>query len=154
MAAPTGLPGKLQFGLFELDLRTGELHRDGRRQRLQGQPAQLLAILVGHRGELVTREELRTQLWPEDTFVDFDHGLNNAINRIREALGDAASSPRYIETIPRRGYRFVGKVEEREATNATTDQPGVPAHTTKPTQAVPLSEALTVSSSRRIQRWL
>ena len=154
MAAPTGIPGKLQFGPFELDLRTGELQRDGRRQRLQGQPAQLLAILVGHRGELVTREELRTQLWPEDTFVDFDHGLNNAINRIREALGDSASSPRYIETIPRRGYRFVGRVEERQGTKPTADQPGVPTPNTNEALAMPPSEALSVGSPWRIQRWL
>lgn len=100
-----------KFGPFELDLRNGDLKRDGRRKRLQGQPAHLLAILVRRRGELVTREELRAQLWPQDTFVDFDHGLNNAVNRIREVLGDSAATPLFIETVPRRGYRFIAEVE-------------------------------------------
>lgn len=118
MAAPIESPGKVQFGPFELDLRSGELSRNGRRQRLQGQPAQLLAFLVAHSGKLITRDELRTQLWPEDTFVDFDHGLNNAVNRIRDALGDSAASPRYIETVPRRGYRFIGEIEHRDSLTA------------------------------------
>lgn len=109
VASPTQLPGARRFGPFELDLHTGELKRDGSRLRLQGQPAQFLVLLVSRPRELITREELRAKLWPEDTFVDFDHGLNNAVNRIREALGDSAASPRYIETIPRKGYRFIGQ---------------------------------------------
>jgi len=111
VATPNQSPGSARFGSFELDLGTGELKRDGRRTRLQGQPAQLLVLLVSRAGELVTREDLRAKLWPEDTFVDFDHGLNNAVNRVREALGDSAGSPRYIETIPRKGYRFIGQIE-------------------------------------------
>jgi len=101
----------VRFGPFELDLRTSCLTRRGRQERLGVQPARLLVFLVQHRGQLVTREELRLQLWPGDTFGDFDHGLNNAVNRLREALGDSAASPRYIETAPRRGYRFIADVE-------------------------------------------
>ena len=100
-----------RFGPFELDLRTCCLTRGGRQERLGVQPARLLVLLVERRGELVTREELRSQLWPSDTFGDFDHGLNNAVNRLREALGDSAASPRYIQTAPRRGYRFIADVE-------------------------------------------
>jgi TolB-like protein/DNA-binding winged helix-turn-helix (wHTH) protein/Tfp pilus assembly protein PilF len=105
----------LKFDTFELDLRAGELHKRGVRLRLQGQPLQLLAILLQSPGNLVTREELRTQLWPADTFVDFDHSLHNAVGRIRDALGDSAETPRYIETLPRRGYRFIAPVEEFQA---------------------------------------
>jgi TolB-like protein/DNA-binding winged helix-turn-helix (wHTH) protein/tetratricopeptide (TPR) repeat protein len=101
----------VRFGPFELDLRTCSLTRRGHQERLAVQPARLLVLLVERRSELVTREELRSQLWPDDTFGDFDHGLNNAVNRLREALGDSAASPRYIQTAPRRGYRFIADVE-------------------------------------------
>jgi len=101
----------LRFDTFELDLRAGELRKRGVKLRLQGQPVQLLAILLQSPGNLVTREELRSQLWPADTFVDFDHSLHNAIARLRETLGDSAETPRYIETLPRRGYRFIALVE-------------------------------------------
>ena len=101
----------VRFGPFELDLRTCCLTRGGRQERLAVQPTRLLVLLVQRQGELVTREELRSQLWPDDTFGDFDHGLNNAMNRVREALGDSAASPRYIQTAPRRGYRFIADVE-------------------------------------------
>ncbi len=100
------------FGAFKVDLRAGELLKNGRRIRLQEQPFQILAMLLEHPGEVVTREELRLRLWPADTFVDFDHGLNNAINRLREALSDSADSPRYIETLSRRGYRFIAPVNQ------------------------------------------
>jgi TolB-like protein/DNA-binding winged helix-turn-helix (wHTH) protein/Tfp pilus assembly protein PilF len=102
----------LKFDAFELNLRAAELRKGGVRLRLQGQPLQVLAILMQSAGELVTREELRGQLWPADTFVDFDHSLHNAVGRIREVLGDSAETPRYVETLPRRGYRFIAKVEE------------------------------------------
>jgi TolB-like protein/DNA-binding winged helix-turn-helix (wHTH) protein/Flp pilus assembly protein TadD len=105
----------LRFDTFELDLRAGELHKRGVKLRLQGQPVQLLTILLQSAGSVVTREELRSQLWPADTFVDFDHSLHNAIGRIREVLGDSAEIPRYIETLPRRGYRFIAPVEEVQA---------------------------------------
>lgn len=110
-SAPPTAP-VLRFGNFELDLCTGELRRRGVKLRLQGQPLQVLAILLQSAGSLVTREDLRKQLWPADTFVDFDHSLHNAIARIREALGDSAQTPTYIETLPRRGYRFIAAVEE------------------------------------------
>jgi DNA-binding winged helix-turn-helix (wHTH) protein len=100
----------VRFAEFEADLRTGELRRDGRLLKVQGKPFQVLSALLVRSGELVTREELRQSLWPADTFVDFEHGLNTAINKVREALRDSASNPRFIETLPRRGYRFIGTV--------------------------------------------
>jgi TolB-like protein/DNA-binding winged helix-turn-helix (wHTH) protein/Flp pilus assembly protein TadD len=112
MSAPPPAPSVLRFDTFELDPRAGELRKLGTKLRLQGQPLQLLAILLQGAGHLVTREELSKQLWPAGTFVDFDHSLHNAVGRIREVLGDSAETPRYIETLPRRGYRFIGRVEE------------------------------------------
>jgi TolB-like protein/DNA-binding winged helix-turn-helix (wHTH) protein/Tfp pilus assembly protein PilF len=112
MLAPTPAARVLRFDVYELDLRAGELRKRGVKLRLQGQPLQLLAILLQAAGNLVTREELSSQLWPADTFVDFDHSLHNAVGRIREVLGDSAEIPRYIETLPRRGYRFIAPVEE------------------------------------------
>jgi TolB-like protein/DNA-binding winged helix-turn-helix (wHTH) protein/Tfp pilus assembly protein PilF len=112
MPTSTSTARVLRFDSFALDLRVGELRRSGVRLRLQGQPIQLLAILLQSPGQLVTRGELKAQLWQSDTFVDFDHSLNNAILRIREVLHDSAGTPRYIETLPRRGYRFIGHVEE------------------------------------------
>ncbi len=100
-----------RFGPFEVDFRAGELLKNGRRIRLQDQPLQVLAMLLEHRGSVVTRDEFRQKLWPNDTFVDFDHGLNNAINRLRDTLNDSAEAPRFIETLPRRGYRFICQVE-------------------------------------------
>jgi TolB-like protein/DNA-binding winged helix-turn-helix (wHTH) protein len=111
MSALTPAARVLRFDIFELDLRAGELRKRGVKLRLQGQPLQVLAVLLQHDGDVVTLEELRAQLWPADTFVDFDHSLHNAIARIREALGDSAETPRYIETVPRHGYRFIAPVE-------------------------------------------
>src|SRR6202165_2318397 len=102
-------PRLVRFGTFEVDLPAGELRKGGLRLKLTGQPFQVLAILLERPGEVVTREELQKRLWP-DTFVDVDHNLNTAINKIREALGDSAESARYVETIPRRGYRFIAPV--------------------------------------------
>jgi TolB-like protein/DNA-binding winged helix-turn-helix (wHTH) protein/Tfp pilus assembly protein PilF len=99
-----------RFGPFQVDFRAGELFKNGRKIRLQGQPLQVLALLIEKPDAVITREQLRQKLWPHDTFVDFDHGLNNAINRLREALNDSAEKPRFIQTLPRRGYRFVAKV--------------------------------------------
>jgi TolB-like protein/DNA-binding winged helix-turn-helix (wHTH) protein/Flp pilus assembly protein TadD len=107
--------GRLRFGVFELDLRSGELRKHGLRVRLQEQPLRLLEMLLERPGEVVTREELQKRLWPADTFVDFDHGLNKAINKIREALGDSAESPRFVETVSRRGYRFLAEVKDADA---------------------------------------
>jgi cholera toxin transcriptional activator len=125
---PTGnSAGKIvRFGVFAADLAAGELRKNGVRIRLQEQPFQLLALLLGRPAEVVTREELRQKLWPADTFVDFDHSLNTAVNKIREALGDSASSPRYVETLARRGYRFVATVE-RDPEEEPVIVPGDPA---------------------------
>jgi DNA-binding winged helix-turn-helix (wHTH) protein len=101
----------LRFGVFEVDLAAGELRKNGARIRLQEQPFQVLRVLVENAGQMVTRESLRETIWAADTFVDFDHGLNTAVNKIREALGDSASNPRFVETLARRGYRFVAPVE-------------------------------------------
>ncbi|HVH87644.1 MAG TPA: winged helix-turn-helix domain-containing protein [Terriglobales bacterium] len=103
-------PTVVRFAEYEADLRSGELRRQGDRLKLQEKPFQVLAALLQRPGELVTREELRQSLWPADTFVDFEHGLNTAVNKVREALRDSASNPRFIETLPRRGYRFIGVV--------------------------------------------
>jgi len=101
----------IRFGIFEVDLRAGELRKKGIRIKLQGRPFFLLLTLLKRRGELVTREELRRTLWPEDTFIDVDHSLGTGINKLREILGDSATSPRFIETLPRRGYRFIAPIE-------------------------------------------
>jgi eukaryotic-like serine/threonine-protein kinase len=100
----------VRFGMFEADLRTGELRKQGRRIKLQEQPFLVLKVLLGRAGEIVSREELRLQIWSADTFVDFDNSLNTSINKLREALGDSADSPRFIETVPRRGYRFIAPI--------------------------------------------
>src|SRR5579863_8146809 len=100
----------IRFGIFEVDLQAGELRRRGLKVKLQQQPFQILAMLLECPGEVVTREEIQKRLWPTDTFVDFDRGLNRATNRLRESLGDEADSPRFIETLPRRGYRFIAPV--------------------------------------------
>ncbi len=102
---------RLRFGPYEVDLHTRELWKHGTRVKLVGQPFDILAVLVKRSGQLVTRDELRAQLWPEDTFVDFNHGLNAAVNKLRDALCDSADDPKYIETLPRRGYRFLARVE-------------------------------------------
>jgi DNA-binding winged helix-turn-helix (wHTH) protein len=117
------------FGVFELDLSVGELRKSGVKLRLQGQPFQVLALLLERAGEVVTREELQQKLWPSDTFVDFDHSLNTAINKVREALGDSASSPRYVETLARRGYRFIAPVQ----TSVPSSPPSATAATSSDT---------------------
>lgn len=101
----------IRFGIFELDLRGEELLKAGLRVRLQRQPFQILNLLIERSGQVVAREEIRARLWPDGTFVDFDHSLNTAVKKLRQALGDDAAAPRYIETIPRRGYRFIASVD-------------------------------------------
>src|SRR5579864_5739915 len=110
----------VRFGLFELDLRTGELRKSGIRIKLQEQPFQILAMLLEHPSEIVTREDLQKRLWPQDTFVDFDLSLNSAVKKLRQALGDDSEHPRFIETLYRRGYRFIGPVN-------STSLPSAPA---------------------------
>jgi len=109
-------PRLVRFGTFEVDLPAGELRKGGVKLKLTGQPFQVLSILLERPGQVVTRQELQKRLWP-DTFVDVDHNLNTAINRIREVLGDSAESPRFVETLPRRGYRFVAPVEGAQTTD-------------------------------------
>lgn len=100
-----------RFGSFSLDIRAAELHINGTKVKVPEQPFQVLTALLEHPGDVVTREELRQRLWPADTFVDFDHSLNAAVKRLREVLGDSAENPRFIETLPRHGYRFIAPVE-------------------------------------------
>src|SRR5258707_2260951 len=122
----------VRFGVFELDLSAGELRKNGVKLRLQEQPFQVLAMLLERAGEVVTREELRQKLWPSDTFVDFDHSLNTAVNKVREVIGDSASSPRYVETLARRGYRFIAPVQNdvRTASGGDTTSHRLPSAST------------------------
>src|SRR5688572_25575656 len=131
--ATSAPPPIVRFSTFELDLRAGELRRAGVRVKLQDKPFRLLAALLERPGEVVTRDELFRRLWPSDTFVDFDNGLNNAVNRVRAALGDAADRPRFVETVGRNGYRFIAPVEPPPPVPAAA--PDVAA--SKPPRAVP-----------------
>ena len=114
MSTPGCSPVVTRFDVFEVDLRAGELYKAGRKVRLQVLPFQALALLLERAGEVVTREEFEKKLWPGDTFVDFDHSLNTAIKKLRQALGDDNKKPRFVETLPKRGYRFIGTVEQTE----------------------------------------
>ena len=136
---------RYRFGIFEVDAATGELRRQGLRVKLNTQPFQLLLMLLDRPGQLLTREEISRELWPDGTFVDYEHGVNSAINRIREALGDTAASPRFLETLARRGYRFIAPVErtasgesqsssvaETPARSPADDQPSTGALLSRP----------------------
>jgi TolB-like protein/DNA-binding winged helix-turn-helix (wHTH) protein/Flp pilus assembly protein TadD len=147
MSSTAPVVSVLRFDIFELDVRAGELRKHGVKMRLQGQPLQVLEILLKRASDVVTREEIRAELWKVDTFVDFDHSLHNAIARIREVLGDSAERPRYIETLPRRGYRFIGAVEDLptptprlvpEASNGATPTVAEGTSTTKRNQSLVL----------------
>src|SRR6266403_5976721 len=120
MAPETQSPTILRFGVFEVDLRAGEVRKQGTRIRLQEQPFHVLTLLLQRPGEVVTREELRSAIWQSDTFVDFDNGMNTSINKLREALGDSADNPRFIETLPKRGYRFIAQVTGVDGTARET----------------------------------
>ena len=113
MSSPHPLGSTIRFGEFTADLEAQDLFRNGSKVRLQGQPFEILAVLLEHPGRVVTREELHRRLWPSDTFVDFGHGLNAAVNRLRELLGDRVARPRFIETLPKSGYRFLASVGPR-----------------------------------------
>ena len=132
MDGPHSSAKVFRFGLFEANMYSGELRCDGMRIHLQSQPFLVLILLLERAGELVTREELRDRVWSENTFVEFDYALNTAIKKIRAVLRDDASIPRYVETVPRRGYRFIAPVSMVPDTScrhqATTTEPGVPAH--------------------------
>jgi len=133
---------RYRFGAFEADAATGELRRQGLRIKLNAQPFQVLLMLLEKRGELITREEISRELWPDGTFVDYEHGVNSAINRIREALGDTAASPRFVETLARRGYRFVAPAEripldESPPSNSENPASREQAPTSAEAQAIP-----------------
>jgi len=159
MSTPTPIAGRriVRFGVFEADLQAGELRKSGIRIRLQEQPFQVLALLLEHPGDVVTRENLREKLWPADTFVDFDHSLNTAINKIREALGDSAGNPRFVETLARRGYRFIAPVQaDHKPASAlgspATDNSRIPRPALHPELEVPIPHrALTRSLFGLIQ---
>src|SRR5580658_7466068 len=116
---------RARFDAFEVDMRSGEVRKHGIRLKLHGQPFQVLSLLLEHPGDLVTREELREKLWPADTFVDFDTSLNSAVKKLRDALCDSAEEPRYIETVPRRGYRFIAPVENGARLASATVEPQI-----------------------------
>jgi len=119
MSQPGITAGTLRFDCFRLELRSGELYKSERKIKLQAQPFQVLSILLEHPGDIVSREELRRRLWPADTFVDFDHSLNTAVKKLRQALGEDPKKPRFIETLAKRGYRFVGIVEGTDVSSRT-----------------------------------
>src|ERR1700740_2333304 len=138
-----------RFGLFELDLRAGELRKSGLKIKLQEQPLQILTVLLERPGEIVTREELQKRLWPEDTFVDFDLSLNSAVKKLRQALGDDSENPRFVETLYRRGYRFIGQINGASGNGA----PKVEVSRPLTTAAVPLPptppQTAVISTSRK-----
>ena len=117
--------GRLSFDAYHVDLRSGELRKHGRKIRLAGRPFKILALLLEQPGELLTRKELQSRLWPADTFVDFEHGVNAAVQTLRRALCDSHKNPRYIETLPRRGYRFIAAVERIQVAAAAKDSTSV-----------------------------
>ena len=121
---PVGEKQAVRFGPFQLDKQCGQLRKDGVGLKLQGQPIQILEILIEKPGQLVTREEIRQRLWTSDTFVDFDHSLNTAVKKLRQTLGDEADTPSYIETLPKRGYRFIGEVVNDEEPKEETSRGG------------------------------
>ena len=149
----------VRFGIFEVDLRTGELRKKGIRLRLQGQPFLLLVRLLKEHGEVVTREELRSSLWPQDTFIDFHHSLGTAVNKLREVLGDSAANPRFVETLPRRGYRFIAPVVFAESEDAPVASETPPATQELATGDLPKNgnqeqiKPLTATGVRVLPRW-
>ena len=159
--------GLVRFGVFEADLRSGELRKNGAKIRLPGQPFEVLAAMLERPGEVVTREELQKRLWPDGTFVDFDHSLGNAINKIREALGDSAESPRFVETLSRRGYRFITPVERldvkvasssaddngRSRLDARASRPGEPSSQLAENEAVVKAPTASQPASLEKQPW-
>jgi TolB-like protein/DNA-binding winged helix-turn-helix (wHTH) protein/Tfp pilus assembly protein PilF len=155
MGSPAAVARIFHFGVFEVDLKACELRKHGLRLKLPEQPFQVLVVLLEKPGEIVTREELRNRLWPGDTFVDFDHGLNNAVMRLREVLGDASENPRFVETIPRRGYRFIAPVvgsalPEPSTTDSEVESGPVSVAAVSPTvERAGLADAPQAASIRR-----
>ncbi len=147
ITGPRSAP-RYRFGTFEADAATGELRKQGMRVKLNTQPFQVLLMLLARPGELLTREEISRELWPDGTFVDYEHGVNSAVNRIREALGDTAASPRFVETLARRGYRFVAPVE-RIAPGE--DPSSAAAESATPTSTQQTSSRVELATKPRIQ---
>src|ERR1700733_10523765 len=141
MNSPTSSGRKVRSGLFEIDLAAGQLHKNGRRLPLQEQPFRVLATLLERPGDVVTRQELKERLWPADTYVGFDEGLNTAIRKLRTAFGDSAGNPRFIETLPRRGYRFIAPITE------TTPADGLPSSTEVRGDRAPIEDHAAVVES-------
>lgn len=135
---------RVRFSVFEADLRSGELFRQGHKVKLRQQAFQVLALLLEHPGDLVTRDEMRQRLWPSDIFVDFDLGLNSAIKRVRDALEDSSEAPRFVETLPKRGYRFIAPLEPPElATNVKLEKaPSTPEHPTQMSESAHWQEQI------------
>ncbi len=147
MTTSPQLPSVIRFGAYEADLLSGELRKSGIRLKIQDRPFQILAILLEHPGLVVTREQLQKRLWPEDTFVDFEHGLNTAINKLRDALSDEADNPRFIETLPKRGYRFIAPVSASAAPRAHLHAVSPPQKPTPfPTPAILTAESSVISA--------
>ena len=144
---PVGEKQTLRFGPFALDLQCGQLRKHGVGLKLQGQPIQVLEILLEKPGQLVTRDEIRQRLWTSDTFVDFDHSLNSAVKKLRQTLGDEADTPRYIETLPKRGYRFIGEIEREEPKEESLGPSAAAAVATQP------NERPQTVTERRLLRW-
>src|SRR6185503_14612930 len=144
MQGPDSLSSPIRFDVFELDLRMGVLRREGRVVKLQEQPFRILSLVTQRHGEVVTREELRQMLRPADTFVDFDHGLNSAVARLREALKDSANKPRFIETVSKKGYRFIGRIDENEVEPA--ELPSMPPLPQKPSVNDRLRSGMSISA--------
>jgi DNA-binding winged helix-turn-helix (wHTH) protein len=138
-----------RFGIFQVNLPRGELLRHGSQVKIQDIPFRLLTILLDRPGDIVTREELRRQLWSSNTFVGFDDGLNVAANKLRIALGDNADNPRFVETVPRRGYRFIAPVTQLEETTAVSEPQSTDFALTTPIPLEPLSDALGRNRCRR-----
>jgi|GEM_PF-6406196 len=131
-------PGTVySFGVYELDVEVGELRKRGMRIRLQTQPMRVLTLLLANAGQVVERDQLQSELWPDDTFVDFDHGLNSAVNKIRQALSDAAANPRFLETVPRQGYRFIAEVQATKPPVVEADAPPVDPPPPEPAPPAP-----------------
>src|ERR1700679_20743 len=140
--------GKIRFGVFEVDLRAGELRKFGIRIKLQSQPFKLFAILLSHAGEIVTREELQRQIWGSETVVNFDHSLGTAVNKVRDALGDSAENPRYIETLAKRGYRFIATVQALDSPETSASSKPV---LSQETASLPRTEA---PAAKPVRSWL
>ena len=152
---PSTLPPLVRFANFEVNLRAGELRREGSKVRLQEQPFSLLTVLLESAGEVVTREELRKRLWAEDTFVDFDHRLAVAVSKLRDALRDSAEKPTFVQTVGRRGYRFMGQLESTDSLSLDSKaRAGVTLPSSRPAEKVELRKLAPPRPTRSTTSWL